>query len=454
MTGKYIESETLELKEKYTDTLAKEIVSFLNSNGGTIFIGIRDDGTIVGVAQIDETLRKISDIITNQIEPNPQDEITAQLKFEQDKTIIAINVNKGHKYIYCQKKYGFSSMGCTIRIGTTCKGMTPEQIGVRYEKKFIDTEYMLKKRSSVADLSFRELKIYYSEKNYHLDDKSFEANLNLRNDLGEYNLLAELLSDRNNVPFIFVKFKGEDKACISETSDYGYGCILTTYEKIRTRLQSENIKLSDTTTRPRKDVYLFDFDCVNEAILNAIVHNDWTITEPQISMFSNRLEILSHGGLPSGMTEKEFFAGISRPRNATLMRIFLNMRLTEHTGHGIPTIVDKYGKECFDISSNYIRCTIPFNEKVLSEIKIDNLNNSGVSKKISEINGNYGFSINETEKSVVKILINNSQATTSMIAEQIGVTRRTVQRAIASLRSKGIVEKVKSNNLTQLIVKR
>lgn len=44
-----------------------------------------------------------------------------------------------------------------------------------------------------------------------------------------------------------------------------------------------------------KDTYLFDFDCVNEAILNALVHNDWTITEPQISMFNDRLDILSHG---------------------------------------------------------------------------------------------------------------------------------------------------------------
>ena len=52
-------------------------------------------------------------------------------------------------------------------------------------------------------------------------------------------------------------------------------------------------------------------------------------------MFKDRLEILSHGGLPSGMTKKQFFDGISKPRNATLMRIFLNMGLTEHTGHGI-----------------------------------------------------------------------------------------------------------------------
>ena len=109
--------------------------------------------------------------------------------------------------------------------------------------------------------------------------------------------MADLLADRNNVLFIFVKFQGENKAAISARSDFGYGCILTAYGKIKNRLESENICISDITVRPRVDKYLFDYDSVNEAVLNAIVHNDWTITEPQISMFSNRLEILSHGGL-------------------------------------------------------------------------------------------------------------------------------------------------------------
>lgn len=67
----------------------------------------------------------------------------------------------------------------------------------------------------------------------------FETNLNLRNEAVEYNLLAELLSDKNNIPFIFVKFQGHNKASISERSDYGYGCILTTYEKIKNRLQAK-----------------------------------------------------------------------------------------------------------------------------------------------------------------------------------------------------------------------
>lgn len=89
-----------------------------------------------------------------------------------------------------------------------------------------------------------------------------------------------------------------------------------------------------------------------------------TITEPQISMFDDRLEILSHSGLSSDMTKKQFFEGISKSRNATLMRIFLSIGLTEHTGHGIPTLVNKYGKEVFEIEDNYIRCIIPFDEDV------------------------------------------------------------------------------------------
>ena len=114
--SKFIESEILELKEKYTDSIAKEIVSFLNANGGTLLIGVSDDGVVVGVEKIDETLRKVSDIITSQIEPNPQDEIRSELIVADGKTIIALEINKGSKNIYCQKKYGFSSAGCTIRM--------------------------------------------------------------------------------------------------------------------------------------------------------------------------------------------------------------------------------------------------------------------------------------------------------------------------------------------------
>ena len=439
---KYVESETLELKEKYTDVIVKEIVSFLNGNGGIILIGVKDNGTVVGVDKVDEVLRKISDIITNQIEPNPQDEIKFELNFDEGKIIVVININKGRRHLYCQKKYGYSSTGCNIRIGTTCREMTTEQITIRYEQKFIDTEYMLKKRASLSDLSFRELKIYYSENGYHIENGSFETNFNLKNKNNEYNLLAELLSDRNNIPLIFVKFQGKDKASISERSNYGYGCLLTSYIKIKNRLQAENICISDTTVRPRKDVYLFNYDCVNEAILNALVHNDWTITEPQISMFDDRLEILFHGGLPNGMTEKQFFDGISKPRNTTLMRIFLNMGLAEHTGHGIPTIIKEYGRDIFEIESNYIKCVIPFNKDVVNKVENKNVGKN-VGKKIG---------LNKTEAKVIDLLIENPNYTYEELAENIGVTKRTIERAFKTLQEKKLIERIGSNRKGSWII--
>ena len=248
--------------------------------------------------------------------------------------------------------------------------MTPQQIKTRYEKKFIDNEYMLKKRASISDLSFRVLKVYYSEKNFHLDNKSFETNLNLRNESGEYNLLAELLADRNNIPFIFVKFKGENKASISERSDYGYGCILSIYEKIKDRLKAENICVSDTTVRPRRDKFLFDYDCVNG--------------------------------------------------------------LTEHTGHGIPTIVEKYGEGVFEIGNNYIKCTIPFDEEVVRQINDKNISYDVV------INASFS----NTEKKVIKVLIENPNIKSSEIATKLGVTKRTIERSLKSLKEKEIIERV------------
>lgn len=105
--------------------------------------------------------------------------------------------------------------------------------------------------------------------------KEVEANLGLKTPQGKYNLLAELMSDKNTIPLIVVKFNGRDKTSVSERSDYGFQCLLFAFEQVRNRLAAENIRVTDTTTRPRKDKSLFDFNCVNEAVINALVHNDW-----------------------------------------------------------------------------------------------------------------------------------------------------------------------------------
>ncbi|MCF0111132.1 MAG: putative DNA binding domain-containing protein [Erysipelotrichaceae bacterium] len=439
----YVESETIELKSKFTDTICKDIVAFLNTSGGDVIIGVEDNGNVIGVTAIDETYKKISDVITNQIEPNPQDIISSEIRYDEGKMILVIHVQKGVRPLYCQKKYGFSSAGCVMRVGTTCRNMTPEQIRIRYEKNFTDSDLIIHTPARYGTISFKTLKVYYAEKGYHLEASSFEANLNLRTPGGEYNLLAELLSDKNMIPLITVKFHGTDKASVSERNDYGNQCLLFSYEQIRNRLSAENLCVSDTTVRPRVDKYLFDFDSANEAVINALVHNDWNISQPLISFFNDRMEILSHGGLPKGQTRELFFRGISKPRNDMLMRIFMNMNLSEHTGHGVPAILAKYGETVFDIGDSYILVTIPFDKTVLNTI----------SKK-QDVGKNAGIHVglNTTEKKVIDHIMEQPKATMESIAKEVGVTKRTIERTMRKLQGSGIVMRIGTKRSGQWIL--
>ena len=158
------------------------------------------------------------------------------------------------------------------------------------------------------------------------------------------------------------------------------------------------------------------------------MHNDWSITEPQISFYNNRIEILSHGGLPFGLSEEQFYKGFSKPRNVQLMKIFNQLDIVDHTGHGIPIIVEKYGKEAFEINDNYIMVTIPFDEDVMATINV------GI---------NVG--INDAEKLILEELLKNPQLTSVELSIVINKSKRTVERYLKALQEKGYIARVGAN---------
>lgn len=80
-----------------------------------------------------------------------------------------------------------------------------------------------------------------------------------------------------------------------------------------------------------------------------------------ITVYSDRIEILSRGGLASLQTKAGFFRGHSVPVNEKLSEIFLQLHISEKTGRGIPVISSEYGEGAFDLSDNDIIVTIPFN---------------------------------------------------------------------------------------------
>ena len=123
----------------------------------------------------------------------------------------------------------------------TCKEMSPEEIEYRYKYTCIDNDYILKAPAKYFPLSFEMMKILLVSKGLHINHTSFDATYNLKRMDGSYNLLAELLSDKNSIPLIFVKFLGSNKATISQRSDYGVQSILLGYQKLKDRLIAENI---------------------------------------------------------------------------------------------------------------------------------------------------------------------------------------------------------------------
>ena len=158
------ETEKTELKKVLNDSLQKELVAFLNSFDWTIYIGVDDDGIVVGVDNLDDTQKRIADIVTTQILPNPQSFIELGTKYVDGKNVIEIKVKKGNALYYI-KKYGRSAAGCFIRIGTTCRSMTEEEIERRYIESLSIPEKAIKDIPVLRDdLTFAKLKQYLINK--------------------------------------------------------------------------------------------------------------------------------------------------------------------------------------------------------------------------------------------------------------------------------------------------
>ncbi len=419
------EDQHTELKENARiENIAKEIVSFLNTCNGKIFIGVKDDGTIIGVTNVDETSLFISNVILDQIEPQARELVFVDTPFCDGKQIIEISIKKGSKFYYI-KKHGLSSAGCYERIGTSCRSMSPEQIHRRFMKTFeIPERTIVNTPCNRTHLTFSKFKLYLSAKNIHYNTKYFNETYHLLTPDGKYNILADLLSDDNSVSIKIAIFKGKNKSDYLKRNEYGLTCILFGLDKVCDYCLALDETYVDTSTLVRKEIKLFDNDAFREAWINAVVHNKWVDgVPPAVYWFSDRLEIISYGKIPKGMSKKEFLEGKSNPVNAELMNIFLKCGIVEQSGHGVPKVVEKYGIDAFEFGTSTIVVTIPFNlEGFKKKNDIKNKMNNNISN------------IETDEDEIIKIISNNNRVTLDELGKLIGKNRRTISRTIKSSR--------------------
>ncbi len=355
------ETNRIENKEQLNEDFEQEVIAFLNyKEGGIIYIGINKTGQVVGVKDTDLTQLQIKDRIKNNIQPSTLGLFDVTVETIDNKEVIKVVISSGTEKPYYLRKKGRTSEGCYIRVGSSKERMTERMIDDMYSRRIKNT---LKEIDSPRqELTFNQLKIYYEEHGLKLNN-NFLQNLDLLTNEGKYNYNAFLLADENNVSIKLVKYLGTNKMDLVENQEYGYRCIITATQRILDRLDAENTVYAKIEYKGRKEVEMIDKAALKEAVINAVVHNDYSYgNSPIIELYSDRIEITSAGGLPQELSQEEFLEGVTAPRNKELIRVFKDVDLIENIGSGVLRILDAYDKSCFKFMDHFLRVSFKYKE--------------------------------------------------------------------------------------------
>lgn len=291
------------------------------------------------------------------------------------------------------------------------------------------------------ELSFKKLFTCYAGRGIALRQGTFRKNLGLLTKDGKYNIQAQLLSDDCHMPIRVSIFRGKNKASpLFSVKEFGNTNILLALDKILEYGDVINLIQADESNRimEREDVPLFDFEAFREAMINAFVHNRWQDgNAPMITIYSDRMEILSRGHLAPNQTVTGFFLGESIPVNQKLSDIFLQLHISERSGRGVPKIVEVYGKQAFDLRENSIVVTIPFN--YISGKTADKTEDKSADK-IMAVPGLRG-----TKENILQEIRNNPNVTQDRLAVKMNLSKSTIQSGISFLKKNGCIERVGSN---------
>ena len=342
-----IETSRLELKRAFTEEIKKELVAFANTDGGELIIGLADDGTVVGVENPDQVSAQVTNMLRDAISPDITLISRVEIKFQDNKALIHVTVNRGGKRPYYIAKKGMTSAGVYVRQGNTSapasadaiREMIRETDGYSYESNLsFDQKLTFEYCSKV----FADRGVLFG-KNQMKTMKMFDL-------AGNYTNLAMLLSDQCFHSIQFACFQGTDIGTFTERQRFT-GSILKQLDDAFHALNRYNRTRSEIHGLHRMDSRDYPEEVLREALINAIVHRDYDRdVSTNIRVFDDRIEIVSFGGLPPNTTIETFLLGLSMPRNKNLADIFYRLELIEAFGSGIPKMTDIYQENGQEIS--------------------------------------------------------------------------------------------------------
>ena len=347
------ETRTLEFKEQVTNTFLKTVSAFANYGTGEILFGVDDDGRAVGIDDAEQARFSIENRINDSLSPIPD----FSLAINKTTQVITLTVREGlHKpYLYRSKAYRRNDTA-TVEVDQ----LELRRLVLEGQNLTFDAIPSREQSLSFSGLESRMRSVLGI--NTITDD--ILRTLDLMDGKGAYTVAGELLADSNAFPGIDMARFGDSISVFLDRETHEHCSVLEQYDAalalFRKYYQYERIEGATRNTYE-----LVPEDAFREAIANALVHRTWDVNaHVRVSMFQDRIEVSSPGGLPSGINEREYLEGqVSKLRNPVLGNVFFRLRLIERFGTGVLRIRDAYrGLERqpkFEVYGNSVCVTLP-----------------------------------------------------------------------------------------------
>lgn len=417
------ESLKIEFKREYTEEVKKTVIAFANTDGGEIRIGVDDDGTVVGVADVDSVMLKVTNSVRDSIKPDVTMFLLCESREVDGKSIVVVDVQRGTARPYYLAGKGVRPEGVFVRQGASTVPATESAI-LKMIRETSGDSYETA-RSLIQELTFQSAERAFREEKIRFGAEQ-KRTLGLIGEDGSFSNLALLLSDQCLHTVRLAVFEGASKRVFQDRAEFS-GSLLQQLEEIYDYLDRINRTRAEFSGLKRIDIRDYPPEALREALLNAIVHRDYSYSASTlVSVFDDRIEFVSLGGLPKGIGYGDMMLGVSVLRNGRLAEIFYRLRLIEAFGTGMPKIMECYrGYEAqpgIELSDNAFKITLP-----------------NVNFRSSRTTGE--DALPDAETRVLKYMAGRSATSRKEIESALGLSQSSAIRVLNGLVEKKLVQK-------------
>ena len=426
----YQESETVELKATFVESIKKEIVAFANTDGGKLFVGVADNGEVVGLDDADEVSLKISNMVRDSIKPDVTMFLHHKTLDQNNMKVLEIEVQRGTDRPYYIAKKGMRPEGVYVRQGFSSVPAT--DAAIRAMIKETDGDVFETMRSLDQNLSFQATEEEFDARNVKFGKRQMKTLQFIDSD-GLFTNLALLLSDENNHKTKVAVFEGTNQEVFKDRREFG-GSLLQQMNEIFGYIDIHNKTHAKIEGLSRIENRDYPEIAVREALLNLLIHRDYSLSANSlISILDDRLEFLSVGGLMPNIELEDVMAGLSVCRNQNLANAFYHLQLIEAYGTGLEKITSAYKdvpkKPEISATKNSFKIILPnVNFKSSSHEEVN-----------GRVNGaNFGAENEDTnEAKVLNYVAEHGSITRPETENLIGMSASTATRLIRSMVNAG-----------------